>query len=157
MPGTRSRRRESRVQIKCTAPSASAQLAPVMGRAGYPMLLIRIAGLVGLIAWRVARVWIGVLGLAQLLGLPWAVIAIAALVLTDATIPVRLCAAVGAVMVWHWPVAAAVIFAAPRLVLVLPGVISTWLADRRHPRPVWRGFDAPRLPGRGPDPLRQAS
>jgi hypothetical protein len=121
------------------------------------MLLIRIAGLAGLVTLRVARVWVAVLGLGQFLGLPGAAIVIAAVVLIDATVLVRLCALMGAVMVWHWPVAAAVIFAAPRLVLVLPGLVSTWLADRRHPRPNWPSLDAPRLPGRGPDPLRRAS
>jgi hypothetical protein len=128
-----------------------------MERAGYPRLLIRTAGLAGLAALRVARVWAAVLGLAQFLGLPGAVIVITAVVLSDATVLVRLCAVMGAVMVWHWPVAVAVIFAAPRLVLVLPGLISTWLADRRHPRPSWSGLDAPRLPGHGPGRLHQAS
>ena len=101
------------------------------------MPVIRITALIALLAWRMARVWVGLLGLAQLLGLPWASALMALLLLSNAMLPVRLCAVFGAVWVWHWPGMVAVIFAAPRLVLILPGLISTWLALVRHPRPVW--------------------
>jgi hypothetical protein len=37
---------------------------------------------------------------------------------------------------------AALLLAAPRILLMLPGLISTALARLRHPRPVWRGIDS---------------
>jgi len=38
--------------------------------------------------------------------------------------------------------ALALIVAAPRLILVLPGLISTFLASRRHPRARWSTIKA---------------
>jgi hypothetical protein len=43
----------------------------------------------------------------------------------------------GALLVWHWPVVLALFLAAPRAFLVLPGLIATFLANRRHPRARW--------------------
>ena len=34
---------------------------------------------------------------------------------------------------------AALLFAAPRVVLMIPGLLATVLAKWRHPRPLWRG------------------
>lgn len=46
----------------------------------------------------------------------------------------------------HWPLWAAVLAAAPRLLLVLPGLITMWLARLRHPRPRWPAPAAPHVP-----------
>jgi hypothetical protein len=46
----------------------------------------------------------------------------------------------GALALWDCPLLVALIVAAPRLVLMLPGLISTFLASRRHPRPRWSRF-----------------
>jgi hypothetical protein len=103
-------------------------------------LFKRIVALAALAAFIVLRIWIGVLGLAELIGLGWAVALAAALLLSGWLLPLRLAVLYGAVTVWHWPLLLAVILAAPRLVLVLPGLISTFLAGRRHPRPRWSAF-----------------
>jgi hypothetical protein len=52
-------------------------------------------------------------------------------------LPLQIAVLFGALTAWHWPPALAVIVAAPRLILVLPGLISTFLASRRHPRARW--------------------
>ena len=63
-----------------------------------------------------------------------------ALLLSGLMLPLRIAVFFGALAVWHWPVLLALIVAAPRLVLMLPGLISTFLASRRHPRPRWSRF-----------------
>jgi hypothetical protein len=103
-------------------------------------VFIRLVALAALAAFMALRIWIGVLGLAELIGVGWAVALAAALLLSGWLLPLRLAVVYGAVTVWHWPLLLAVILAAPRLVLVLPGLISTFLAGRRHPRPRWSAF-----------------
>jgi hypothetical protein len=97
------------------------------------------AALLALIALRMARLVIGAIGLQHELGMAWALIAAACLVLFRFTLPIRIGAFFGVMNLWHWPWYAALVFAAPRLVLVLPGLASTALAHWRHPRAVWRG------------------
>src|ERR1700676_5131145 len=91
-----------------------------------------------LVAFTLLRVWIGVLGLAQIFGLGWAIAVALSLLLLRWLLPLQVAVLFGALSVWHWPLALAVIVAAPRLVLMLPGLVSTLLASRRHPRPSWR-------------------
>ena len=110
-------------------------------------IFIRIVGLATLAAFGVLRIWIGVLGLAQLIGMDWAVVLAAGLLLCGLLLPLRIAVVYGAVTVWHWPLLLALILAAPRLILVLPGLISTFLAARRHPRPRWRAFKPLSAPG----------
>jgi hypothetical protein len=55
-------------------------------------------------------------------------------------LPLRIAVFFGALVLWHWPLLVALIVAAPRLVLMLPGLMSTFLASRRHPRPRWSRF-----------------
>jgi len=102
--------------------------------------LLRIAGLAALAAFVLMRIWIGVLGLSALVGPTWAIVLVAALLLSGLMLPLRIAVFYGALAVWHWPVLLALIVAAPRLVLMLPGLISTFLASRRHPRPRWSRF-----------------
>jgi hypothetical protein len=97
-------------------------------------------GLAALAAFVLMRVWIGVLGLALLIGASWAVVLAMGLLLSGFTVPLRIAVFFGALAVWHWPVLPALVVAAPRLVLMLPGLISTFLASRRHPRPRWSRF-----------------
>ncbi|HEX2790603.1 MAG TPA: hypothetical protein VHN17_09260 [Steroidobacteraceae bacterium] len=103
-------------------------------------VLLRIVGLAALAAFAVMRVWLGVLALAQLIGLPWAIVLALALLLSGFTLPLRIAVFFGALALWHWPMLPALILAAPRLILMLPGLISTLLASRRHPRPRWSRF-----------------
>ncbi|MFI4869804.1 MAG: hypothetical protein ACHQDD_10725 [Steroidobacterales bacterium] len=100
-------------------------------------ILIRIGGLAALAAFMLLRLWLGVLGLAAVIAVPWAIVVAVALLLCRLTLPLQTAMFVGAFTAWHWPLLPAVIVAAPRLVLVLPGLISTFLAGRRHPRPRW--------------------
>jgi hypothetical protein len=95
--------------------------------------LIAIAALTALAAFRVARLVIGTIGLQHELGIAWAVI------LFRFTPLIRVGAFLAAVSLWRWPWFAALIFAAPRIALVLPGLVASGLAQWRHPRPVWRG------------------
>lgn len=111
-------------------------------------ILLRIVGLAALAAFTLLRVWLGVLGLAELIGVDWAIVVALALLLCRLTLPLQIAIFVGAFAAWHWPLLLAVIVAAPRLVLVLPGLISTLLAARRHPRPRWSSPPAVQLPPR---------
>ncbi len=88
-------------------------------------------------AYRLARCVLAGLGLAAVLG----DLAAALLVLACAALalnwPLRLLAALALWRQWHWPWWAALLAAAPRLLLVLPGLVTTALARLRHPRPRW--------------------
>jgi len=103
-------------------------------------IFIRIVGLATLAAFGVLRVWIAVLGLASVIGVVWAIAVAVGLLLFGFMLPLQIAIFFGAMTVWHWPVLLAIIVAAPRLILVLPGLISTFLANRRHPRPRWSSF-----------------
>jgi hypothetical protein len=103
-------------------------------------ILLRIGLLAGLMALTLLRLWVGVLGLAKFIGLGWA-IALALVLLLAGWLPVlQIAVFFGALMVWHWPVLLALLLAAPRLILVLPGLVSTFLAARRHPRARWSSY-----------------
>jgi len=103
-------------------------------------VFVRIVGLVTLAAFLGLRIWIGVLGLAAFIGVGWAIALALGLLLSGFLLPLRIAVVYGAVAVWHWPLLLALILAAPRLILMLPGLISTYLASRRHPRPSWSAF-----------------
>lgn len=102
--------------------------------------LTAMAALTALAVFRLGRVVLGVVGLWQLLGPIWAVAGLAALILLRLTIPVRIGVVLAAVYLWGLPWIVALLLAAPRLPLMLPGLIAMALARVRHPRPVWRGF-----------------
>jgi hypothetical protein len=106
--------------------------------------LIAIATLTALAVFRIGRAILGVFGLWQLLGPVWAIAGVAALVLLRFTIPVRIGVVLAAVYLWGLPWIVALLLAAPRIPLMVPGLISMALARVRHPRPVWRGFDSAR-------------
>jgi hypothetical protein len=103
-------------------------------------VLLRICGLAALAAFVLLRIWIGILGLAALVGPAWAIVLVAVLLLSGLMLALRIAVFFGALAVLHWPVLVALIVAAPRLLLMLPGLISTFLASRRHPRPRWSRF-----------------
>jgi hypothetical protein len=105
-------------------------------------ILIRIGLLAALAAFTLLRLWIGVLGLVQIIGVGGAVGVTVSLLLLRLIWPLQFAVFFGALTVWHWPLALAVILAAPRLILILPGLISTFLASRRHPRPRWSTIKA---------------
>jgi hypothetical protein len=101
-------------------------------------MLIAAAALIGVAAFRIGRAALGTAGLWVDLGPPWAVVAVAALLLFRLSLPLRAGILLGAVSLLGWPWIAALALAAPRLFLVLPGLVSTALARWRHPRPVWQ-------------------
>ncbi|HEY6453365.1 MAG TPA: hypothetical protein VIX87_12290 [Steroidobacteraceae bacterium] len=102
--------------------------------------LIATAVVAALAAMRVARLLAGIIGLQYALGTACALISAAVLILWRFTPPIRIGAFVAAVYLWHWPWFAGLLFAAPRLVLVLPGLFATVRSRIRHPRPLWRGL-----------------
>ena len=106
-------------------------------------LLLRGGLLALLVGLTLLRLWLAVLGLALLLGPGWAVIVVLVLLLTGVLWPLQLAVFFGASMVWHWPLLLAFAMAAPRLILMLPGLISTLLAARRHPRQRWSPYQPP--------------
>jgi hypothetical protein len=103
-------------------------------------ILVRLGLLAALTALTLLRLWVGVLGLAQFTGLAWAIALALALLLCGWLPVLQIAVFFGSLMVWHWPVLLALLLAAPRLLLVLPGLISTFLAGRRHPRARWSSY-----------------
>jgi hypothetical protein len=99
------------------------------------------AALAALAVFRLGRAVLGIFGLWQVLGPAWAAAGLAALVVLRFTIPVRVGVVLAAVYLWAVPWLAALLLAAPRIPLMLPGLLSTALARLRHPRPVWRRID----------------
>jgi hypothetical protein len=102
--------------------------------------LIRVALVLGLAACTLLRLYVAVQALALGLGLVWAVLAVVALLLSGWLWALRLAVLAGALLLWHWSLLPALLLAAPRLFLMLPGLISTFLASRRHPRPRWSPY-----------------
>ncbi|HEY1726588.1 MAG TPA: hypothetical protein VGF89_14290 [Steroidobacteraceae bacterium] len=98
----------------------------------------RIISLALLAAVTILRLWLCVLGWALLVGNVAAVAITAALLLLRMLLPLRIALLVGAVAVLHWSYLLAVVLAAPRLLLMLPGLIAALLARWRHPRARWR-------------------
>lgn len=99
---------------------------------------LAIGAISALAALRLLRLGLAMLLLTKLFG-PWAAAAgVAAVALFDLNWLVRAGALAGAVLLWHWPVVAALAFAAPRLFTMLPGAIATMLARWRHPRTLWQ-------------------
>ncbi len=99
------------------------------------------AALAALAVFRLGRVVLGTIGLWQLMGPTWAVAGLASLILLRLTILVRIGVVLAAADIWALPWIVALLLAAPRIPLMLPGLVSTALARLRHPRPVWRGID----------------
>jgi hypothetical protein len=97
----------------------------------------RILSLTLLAAITLLRLWLCVLGLALLVGNVAAGALTIALLLLRILLPLRVALLVGAVAVLHWPYLLAAVLAAPRLLLMLPGLIAAGLAHMRHPRPRW--------------------
>jgi hypothetical protein len=99
--------------------------------------LVRLFGIAALLAFTLLRLWLAWTGVAAWLGpIPAAAVSVV-LIWFGFRLPLQIAAFLAAVLIWRWPVLLALIIAAPRLFLVLPGLVSTYLAQRRHPRPRW--------------------
>ena len=103
-----------------------------------PRIVLAVAAFIGLAVFRLGRVLLGAVALWMLAGPVWSVLALASLLLFRWSAPIRLGILLGAVMLLHWWWIAAALLAAPRLLLMLPGYLSTLIARIRHPRPLWR-------------------
>ena len=96
--------------------------------------------LVSLAATRFAA---AVCGLSLILGSGAAVLVAALLLRLGGYWVLWAAALAGAVKSWQLPWLLALPLAAPRAFLVLPGVVSTFLANRRHPRARWSAGQLP--------------
>jgi hypothetical protein len=103
---------------------------------------LALAAIAALVALRLARLGLATLLLLKFCGPALAIAGLLAAVLLRLDWLVRAGALAGAVLLWHWPVIAGLVFAAPRLFTMLPGALSTLLARARHPRPLWRPLPA---------------
>ncbi len=96
-----------------------------------------------IVAWLVlagyASLWVAAClsGLGRLAGVVVGILIAVILAALRLTWLLQLAVCVGAIAVWHWPVAWALVLALPRAVLVLPGLVSSYLANLRHPRARW--------------------
>jgi hypothetical protein len=100
-------------------------------------LPIRLGAIMGLMLFFAARAVAALLGLIAVAGPFWGVAAVAALSWLRCIRVLQIAIFLGALTVWHWPAVLALFVAAPRAFLVLPGLIATFLANRRHPRAHW--------------------
>jgi hypothetical protein len=101
--------------------------------------VLAIVAVAALYAIRMARLVIGIIGLHHEFGMACAILGAACLLLFRFSWFIRLGAFLALVGLWRWPWFAALTFAAPRVLLMIPGLLSTAVAKWRHPRPLWRG------------------
>jgi hypothetical protein len=100
-------------------------------------LLLRVLLLAALAVFFGVRLWAAVVALRAPLALIPALLVVVILLVSRAFSALQLAALIGAIWIWHWPVPVALMLSVPRVVLLLPGIISTFLASRRHPRLRW--------------------
>lgn len=77
------------------------------------------------LVYSAAQIYAGYLGIEHHLGVIWAFVAIAAAFVFRFTLPMTVGAFFGAMDVWGWHWALALIFAAPGLAFVVPGVLAS--------------------------------
>jgi hypothetical protein len=99
--------------------------------------LMRVVAIAGVAALGAVWVAAGTAALAVPLTLAGAVVTVVVLLLSRSFRALQLAALVGLIWIWHVPPVLAVLLAVPRIVLILPGLIATYLARRRHPRLRW--------------------
>ncbi len=99
---------------------------------------LALAAIAALAALRLARLGLATLLLLKFCGPVVAIAGLLAAVLFSLKWLVRAGALAGAVLLWHWPVIVALMFAVPRLFTIMPGAIAALLARVRHPRPLWQ-------------------
>ena len=95
--------------------------------------LLALAGLA------LTRLVLGCMGLAQLLGVGGAVLGLLLWPLLGWRLPLQIGAFWGALTLWHWPWFPALMVAAPRELLMVPGLVARLIARLRHPPPKWHG------------------
>jgi hypothetical protein len=90
-----------------------------------------------LLIYRLGRCVVAGFGVAHWIGTGWAVLVVLIVAAAGWTVLLQLAAVLALVLLWHWPPWAAILCAAPRLLLILPGLFTTWRATWRHPRARW--------------------
>ncbi len=108
--------------------SAGTHVARTAGRSLLAALLL---------LYPLVRCAVAAVGLMHWPGGGWGVAALLVAVCLRWTLPWQVAALLTLVRLWHWPILAALVCVAPRLVMILPGLVSSWLATLRHPRPRW--------------------
>jgi hypothetical protein len=93
--------------------------------------LLGVAAVVAFLAFAVAQLAAGVQGIDHHLGGWWSWAALFVALALRFTLPITIGAFFGAMDVWEWHWAAAAVFAAPGLFLVLPGVLSSLASAAR--------------------------
>ena len=86
-------------------------------------VLMRVVLLALLVGISALRLWLATLGLAELIGVEWALALALGLLLMGIVLPLQIAIFCGALLVWHWPPLLALMVAAPRLLLMLPGAL----------------------------------
>jgi hypothetical protein len=98
---------------------------------------LRVLGLAAIAVFIAIQAWACLTGLAYWLGIGWALVLAFLLLWLRLFRLLQITILLGGMGVWHLPIVLALFLAAPRLFLMLPGVVSTYLAARRHPRQRW--------------------
>jgi hypothetical protein len=87
-------------------------------------MLIGIIALTAFLVFAAVQIAAGYVGIEHGMGYLWALVALSAAVIFRFTLPITIGAFFGAMNVWGWHWAFALLFAAPGLVFALPGVIA---------------------------------
>lgn len=87
-----------------------------------------IAGFLAFMAFGIAQLVAGFVGIEDGLGVVWAWVALVAALMFRFTLPITVGSFFGALNVWGWHWAFAGLFAAPGLLLVVPGVLASALS-----------------------------
>lgn len=81
-------------------------------------------GFIAILVFGVLQIYAGYLGIAHHIGVGWAIAAVVLALIFRFTLPVTIGAFFGAMNVWDWHWLAAAAFAAPGLLLLIPGAIA---------------------------------
>lgn len=81
-------------------------------------------GFIAILVFGVLQIYAGYLGIAHHIGVGWAIAAVMLALIFRFTLPVTIGAFFGAMNVWDWHWLAAAAFAAPGLLLLIPGTIA---------------------------------
>lgn len=77
-----------------------------------------------ILAYGGAQLFVGFVGIEDGLGMIWAWVALVAALMFRFTLPITVGSFFGAMNVWGWHWAFAALFAAPGLLLIVPGVLA---------------------------------
>lgn len=89
--------------------------------------ILALLGLVVSLVYGAVSIWAAYLGLDQALGW-WAILIVIGCLFFRFTLPLVVGAFLGALNVWHWHWALALLFAAPGLVFIIPSVVAALLS-----------------------------